>query len=133
MRDGLEWRKIQYTAIIRTYASTRPSTGAITINASVLGHCPTTSPSKALAVPKRCAAFAMAAPAYPPISACDELVGNPNHQVMTSQTIPPITPARSTSGVTISTATNPLPTVPATPVPNVNADTKLKKADQTTA
>ena len=39
---------------------------------------------------------AMAAPAYPPKSACEELVGRPSHQVSRSQAIAPASPARIT-------------------------------------
>ena len=42
-------------------------------------------------------AFATAAPAYPPISACDELVGRPKYQVMRSQTIAPTSPPKMTA------------------------------------
>ena len=42
------------------------------------------------------ATLAMPAPAYPPSNAWLELVGNPNHQVMRSQTMAPSKPARIT-------------------------------------
>jgi hypothetical protein len=39
-------------------------------------------------------AFATAAPAYPPNSACDELVGRPQYHVKRSQRIAPVSPAK---------------------------------------
>ena len=45
----------------------------------------------------------------------------------------PSRPARITYGVTSARSTNPLPTVLATPVPNVKAETKLKNAAHSTA
>ena len=78
------------------------------------------------------ATFAMPAPAYPPSSACDELVGSPKYHVIRSHAIAPISPARITYGVTTSILT-PFTTVFATCVPNPNAATKLKNAAQTTA
>ena len=84
-------------------------------------------------MPLRRATCAMAAPAYPPSSACDELVGSPNHQVIRSQVMAPTNPARITQGVTNSRCTIPAPTVLATAVPNRNTAVKLKNAAQTTA
>ena len=54
-------------------------------------------------------ALATAAPAMPPTSACDELVGRPRYQVITSHAIAPtspakITPLSRTSGSTTSFA-----------------------------
>ena len=40
--------------------------------------------------------LAMAAPAKPPTSACDELVGNASSQVMMFQMIAPIRPPKTT-------------------------------------
>src|SRR5438445_11214148 len=78
-------------------------------------------------------AFTMAAPAKPPMSACDELVGSPQYQVMRSQTIAPMSPARITHWSTTLVSTTPLPTVRATPTPKPKAATKLKNAAHTTA
>src|SRR5260370_33688090 len=75
----------------------------------------------------------MAAPAYPPSRACDELVGNPNHQVSRSHVIAPISPAKITYGVTYLRSIIPVPTVLATPVPMTKAATKLKPPAQITA
>src|SRR4030095_2414208 len=133
MRDGLELRKIQCTAIIRMYANARPIKGARTMKERAAGHCPTTSPSSARDGPSFKPALAMAAPAYPPINACDELVGRLSHQVRQSQTMRTTSTARITQEVTSSRATKPVPTVLATPVPKVKAETKLKNAAQTTA
>src|SRR5689334_19685866 len=78
-------------------------------------------------------AFATAAPAYPPMSACDELVGSPKIQVIRSQIIAPVRPPNTTAKVTMLMSIMPAPTVLATAVPNVKAATKLKKAAQMTA
>ena len=78
-------------------------------------------------------AFANAAPAKPPMSACEEEDGRPHHQVRRFQTIAPTRPARITSGSTIVGSTIPLPIVLATCVSKAKAATKLKKAAQTTA
>src|SRR3954470_15895015 len=78
-------------------------------------------------------AFATAAPAYPPTSACDELVGRPKYHVIKSQMIAPASPPRMTEKVTIFTSIMPEPTVLATAVPKTNAATKLKNAAQITA
>ena len=67
------------------------------------------------------------------MSACDELVGRPKYQVIRSQTIAPISPAKITAKVTIVTSIMPVPTVFATAVPKANAATKLKNAAQMTA
>src|SRR6478672_7158135 len=78
-------------------------------------------------------AFATAAPAYPPINACDELVGRPRNQVIKSQMIAPIRPPKITAKDTILMSIMPAPTVLATAVPNVNAAMKLKNAAHATA
>ena len=78
-------------------------------------------------------ALAMAAPAYPPNSAWDELVGSPQYHVMRSHTIAPISPAKITPYVTTARSTMPAPTVFATAVPNPNAAMKLKNAAHMTA
>ena len=67
------------------------------------------------------------------MSACEELVGSASHQVIKSHAMAPIKPAVMTDSVTSLTSTNPVPTVLATPVPNVNAETKLKNAAHATA
>ena len=52
--------------------------------------------AKIAAVPPR----AIAEPAYPPMSACDELDGMPKYQVMKFQAIAPSSPPRITFGFT---------------------------------
>src|SRR5438270_3433224 len=88
---------------------------------------------KAWLGPCRIAERATAAPAYPPIKACDDDVGSAHHQVSKSQTIAPVRPARTTYWVTASRRTMPLPMVFATAVPKKNAARKLKAAAQKTA
>lgn len=70
-----------------------PMSGASTMKIRVLVHPDTII----AAIP----ALATAAPAYPPMSACDELVGSPKYQVMRSHVIAPIRPAKMTENVTI--------------------------------
>src|SRR4030042_2012758 len=77
--------------------------------------------------------LAIAAPAYPPIKAWEELLGRPKYQVIMFQAIAPMRPARITEEVTIVISTIPLPIVVATPVPTMRKAMKLKKAAQTTA
>src|SRR5664280_1280754 len=77
--------------------------------------------------------LAIAAPAKPPIRAWDELVGRPKYQVMMSQAMAPIRPARITYSVAAAGTTSPLPIVVATLSGKMNAATKLKNAAQTTA
>src|SRR5512133_2970261 len=67
------------------------------------------------------------------MSACEDEVGSPHHQVSKSQTMAPPSPASTTYWVTISSRIIPLPMVCATAVPRRNAATKLKKAAQITA
>ena len=68
--------------------------------------------------------FASAAPAYPPISACDDELGRPSHQVRRFQTMAPIRPAKMSVGVTMLGSMSPLANVLATAVP-ANAPMKL--------
>ena len=102
-----------------------PIKGDRTINKSVL-----VQPDRTMACQP---AFAKAAPAYPPISACDELTGIPKYQVNRFQKMAPNNPARMTVRFTISSRIMPPPMVFATAVPNTKAATKLKKAAQSTA
>src|SRR5437762_10914422 len=78
-------------------------------------------------------AFASAAPAKPPMSAWEELVGSPKYHVTRSHAIAPTRPARITHWSTRRGSTTPLPTVVATWTPKPNAATKLKNAAHTTA
>src|ERR1039458_5539048 len=66
--------------------------GAKTMNISVVGHCPTMRAWKACPGPILYDTLAMAAPAYPPMRACEELVGSPSHHVMRSHAIAPMRP-----------------------------------------
>src|SRR6202795_911996 len=75
----------------------------------------------------------MAAPAYPPISACDEDGVGAHHQVNRSHRIAPSRPAITTYWVTESIRIMPLPMVLATAVPRKKAATKLKNAAHATA
>src|SRR6185503_1107011 len=111
--------------VITARPTTRPITGATTMKMRVLVQPDTmTAPNPALAT---------AAPAYPPKSACDELVGNPKYHVIRFQMIAPVRPAKMTVNVTTFKSTMPEPTVLATPVPKKKAATKLKKAAHATA
>jgi hypothetical protein len=127
-RRGDVLRKIQRIATISRWPTIKPIIGDSTMKASVL--------LQAVQLSQRTAAMpplATAAPAYPPIRACEELVGSASHQVSRLHRIAPISPAKITGSVTMPMSTVPLPTVCATPVPNTNAATKLKNAAQMTA
>src|SRR5437899_9730419 len=78
-------------------------------------------------------ALATAAPANPPMSACEELVGSPQYHVIRSHAMAPQRPARIIHWSTTFASTTPLPTVLATCTPKPKAATKLKKAAHTTA
>ena len=124
-RRGEARRKSQKMMIVRIQATTRPISGARMMKISVFVH-----PEGLIAAnPAR----ATAAPAYPPMSACEELVGRPKYQVMRSHTMAPKRPPKITPNVTTWTSIIPLPIVFATAVPKPNAATKLKKAAHTTA
>src|SRR5262245_48573879 len=102
-----------------------PISGATTMNTPIF--------TRPLATSEPNPALATAAPANPPISACEELVGRPQNQVIRSQTIAPMSPATMTHWSTMAVSTTPLPTVRATLTPKPKAATKLKNAAQTTA
>src|SRR5690349_7240122 len=70
---------------------------------------------------------ATAEPTTPPIRACEELDGNPNHQVIRFQAIAPIKPAKTIVGVITSASTTSLATVAATLI-EMKAPTKLRMA-----
>jgi hypothetical protein len=105
--------------------TTAPMTGASTMNTPILISPLATSEPKP--------ALTSAAPAKPPISACDEEVGSPQYHVIRSHVMAPTSPARITHWSTMSACTTPLPTVVATWTPKPKAATKLKKAAHTTA
>src|SRR3989449_5696219 len=67
------------------------------------------------------------------MSAWDDEVGSPSHQVMRSHTIAPTSPARITVASTMARSTSPFPIVLATAVPNTKTAMKLNVAAQTTA
>ena len=73
-----------------------------------------------------------AAPTSPPIRACEDDDGSPNHQVARFQAIAPIRPANTIAGVISSASTMPLATVAATSS-EMNAPTKLSAAAMVTA
>src|SRR5882724_10491777 len=77
--------------------------------------------------------FTIAAPARPPIRACEEETGSPSHHVIRFQAMAPRRPPRITHRSTASGCTTPLPSVVATLTPNPKAAAKLKKAAQATA
>ena len=72
------------------------------------------------------------APTMPPMSACDELEGMPSSQVSRFQTMPPTSPANTSSRVTRPASTNPLAMVAATAVDR-KAPTRFSEADRVTA
>src|SRR5258708_19263543 len=94
----------------------------------IIGHC-------SLGVRTRTCqpALATAAPARPPIRACEEDVGSPHHHVSRSQMMAPVRAARITYCVTCLGSTRPLAMVLATAVPNRNAAAQLNTAAHTTA
>src|SRR4051795_5656746 len=73
-----------------------------------------------------------AAPATPPMSACDELEGSPAHQVARFQAIAPMSPANTTVVVIAPASTMPPATVAAT-WSEMNAPTKFSVAAMRTA
>jgi hypothetical protein len=77
-------------------------------------------------------AAASIAPMTPPISACDELDGMPNSQVMRFQTMAPASPANTTVSVTSPVSTRPLAIVAAT-LSDKNAPMRFSAADRPTA
>src|SRR3954470_11810645 len=106
-------------------ATANASTGAI--RAGTL-----TFPSRPLPSIADAPSAANAAPTTPPISACEELEGRPNHHVARFHMIAPMSPAKTTVGVMASAFTIPLATVAAT-ASEMNAPTKLRSAANVTA
>src|SRR5882762_4504287 len=74
-----------------------------------------------------------AAPARPPMRACDDETGSPSHQVIRFQVMAPHRPPSTTQRSMADGSTTPFPSVVATFTPNPKAATKLKKAAQATA
>src|SRR3954470_5621849 len=108
-----------------TPATTNASTGAISAGTI-------TFPSRPPPTIAEAPSAANAAPTTSPISACDELEGNPNHQVARFHMIAPINPAKTTVGVIASAFTIPFATVAAT-ASDMKAPTKFRIAANVTA
>src|SRR6266571_3700750 len=117
-RPGWVSLKIHTVASIIAKPTVSPITGASTMKTPILiSPAPMSDPNPA---------FATAAPAKPPINACDELVGNPQYHVIRSQTMAPTSPARIIHWSTTFDSTTPLPTVLATCTPKPKAVMKSK-------
>src|SRR6266550_885489 len=101
-----------------------PTIGESTMNTKIVWY------SDATSVPQP--AVATAAPARPPTSACDELVGRPRIHVTMSQRIAPTSAAKIPAFVSVPGCTT-LEIVSATLVPKMRNATKLKNAAQATA
>src|SRR5204863_4908609 len=110
---------------ISTKPMVMPTSGAMTMKTPILMSPPGTSEPKP--------ALITAAPAKPPMRACDDDVGRPQYHVIRAQKMAPARPARITHWSTMAGSTTPLPTVVATWTPKPKAATKLKKAAHTTA
>src|SRR5215212_328574 len=123
-RAGLDRWKIHRLASMSTNPRAIPNSGDSGMNKMVF--------SRLAAFRTLKPALATPAPANPPMSACDEEVGRPSHQVRKFQLTAPVSPAKMTASLTTSGSTV-LPTVLATPVWNTRTAAKLKKAAQTTA
>src|SRR5438105_546635 len=108
-----------------TNPSTRPISGDSTMNTAVL-----VMPETTIA---RGPFDTTAAPTNPPISACDDDVGSPSHQVIRFHTTAPMSAASTIAGVTKAGSTVPFAIVFATCTPKIANATKLKNAAQTTA
>src|SRR5437870_10533671 len=124
-RSGRCLRTIQLVATVTIIPINIPMIGDRKMNATGFVQPPGINATKP--------AFATAAPPYPPISACDELVGSPRVSVIRFQPMAPNSPASRTFWSTISMCTIPLPIVFATAVPNTNAAMKFQNAAHTTA
>src|SRR3989442_12521497 len=74
-----------------------------------------------------------AAPARPPMRACEDETGSPSHQVIRFQAMAPVSPPSTTQRSMADGSTTPFPRVVATFTPKPNAATKLKNAAQATA
>src|ERR687884_1280605 len=106
-------------------ATANASTGAISAGT-------TTLPSRPSPLTASAPSAANAAPTTPPISACDELDGSPNHQVARFQAIAPIRPANTTVVVIAPGSTIPDATVAAT-FSEMKAPAKFSTAESSTA
>ena len=104
---------------------TIPTTGEMKINATIF------QTPDAITAPNP--ALATAAPTNPPTSVCDELEGNPHHQVNRFQLIAAINAAKITFRLITSASTIPFPIVAATESGKTRNAMKLKKAASNTA
>ena len=121
---GVVRRKVHMQASISRKPRVSPSSGDSGMNRMVFSRLPASrTPKPPLATP---------APAKPPMSACDEEVGSPSHQVRKFQAMAPTSPAKITASLTTSGSTV-LPTVLATAVWKTRNATKLNSAAQMTA
>src|SRR3954447_9027163 len=98
----------------------RPINGAITMNTAIT--------LRPLQMRELKPAAATAAPAIPPMSACELDVGRPSQKVNRLQAIAPINPAKITETVRTSWLTTSLAMVEATLVPNTRNAMKLNAA-----
>src|SRR5207245_11143114 len=121
-RPGVWFLKTLITSTIIVKPTTRPISGARIMNAPIFRRPLATSEPKP--------ALTTAAPAKPPISAWEELVGNPQTHVIRSHTIATMSPATITHWSTTAVPTTPLPTLRPTPTPKPNAAPKVKNAAQ---
>src|SRR5438093_6579239 len=110
---------------IVTKPRTRPMIGDSTMNRRIFP-----SPFGSRTVNPECMT---AAPARPPMRACEDETGSPSHQVIRFQAMAPVSPPSTTQRSMADGSTTPFPRVVATFTPNPNAATKLKNAAQATA
>src|SRR5215510_8175648 len=123
--DGLVRTNAHETVSTSSSARKKPSKGEKTMAAAVMPRpLHTIEPSPALVT---------AAPASPPIKACELLEGIPHHQVNRFQQLAPINAPKITAASTTSAATIPVPTVWATWSPKNKKAMKLKNAAHMTA
>src|SRR5215218_1501255 len=121
---GLDRRKIHRLASMSRNPRAMPNSGDSGMNKMVFSRLlASRTPKPPLAIP---------APAKPPISACDEEVGRPSHQVRKFQATAPTSPAKTTASLTTDGSTV-LPTVLATAVWKTRKAMKLNRAAQRTA
>src|SRR3954471_16019779 len=116
---------MRYATRIAKPATVNARTGASSPGTMTFSTIP--SPSMALAP-----SLTKAAPTTPPMSACEELAGNPSHHVARFHVIAPIRPANTTVVVIASAWTMPLATVAAT-ASEMKAPAKFRTADIATA
>src|SRR5216110_3218994 len=118
MRLGTVPENIHASAVIRSPPRTKPSNGDSTIAMPIL--------TRPLPTSECTPPLATAAPARPPISACDDDDGRPYHQVTAFQTMAPVSAPRITFTSTSVESITPVPIVLATLSPKTRNATKLK-------